>query len=611
LRNPNSVETCAKIPVPATANGCIYLRSVLKACALIALALAAAPAAENLTRTVPRAHATQVAGGVRVEGTAPTLPWPTGAQAAVGASGLGVVAASPSARPLPIASVAKVMTALLTLEQRPLRAGDQGPVLTITEQEVADYHDQFAKGGSTVPVEPGEQLTEYQALEALLLPSANNIALLLARWVGGSVPAFLAEMNARAKALGMTATTYTDPSGLDPATVSVPADLVRLGEQAMNDAVFARIVAEQQANIPVAGTISNVDKLLGRDGVIGIKTGNSDQAKAVFLGAATFQPSGGQPVLVFALVQGLGSLDACFAAAQQLIDAAKGALRVVTAVARGQVLGRYAAPWGAISAVVAGADVRMLVWPGTSVTTVLRAPDIRAPARVGSVVGAIDVSANGLATAVPARLAGGLAAPNLLWLVTRDVTISTLPPMALLNWLSLSLAIAAVLLALVALLRIELQGPNVGLRLVSRPAPDAWSVSETEPAEVTGSCVALLTNMGSSSGAAWDFRVTVTSPQGTFPVAASVVPPSDHAGATPDVVQVDPRSSVGLLVTIWLPLDIARAPGGDLRVAIDCGATRWPWGRATRLQSALAIPQGEVGGAVERWSYARNQGAGR
>jgi serine-type D-Ala-D-Ala carboxypeptidase (penicillin-binding protein 5/6) len=584
---------------------------VLKACALIALALAAAPAANNLTRTVPRAHVTQVAAGVRVEGSSPTLPWPAGAQAAVGASGLGVVAATPSARPLPIASVAKVMTALLTLERRPLRVGDQGPVLTITEEEVADYRDQVARGGSTVPVAVGEQLTEYQALEAVLLPSANNIAILLARWIGGSVPDFLTEMNARAKALGMTGTAYTDPSGLDPTTVSVPADLVRLGEQAMTDPVFAQIVGQQQATIPVAGTISNIDKLLGRDGVIGIKTGNSEQAKAVFLGAATFQPAGGQPILVFALVQGLESLEACFAAAQQLLDAAKSALRVVTLVARGQVVGRYASPWGAASEVVADADVRMLVWRGTTVTSVLRAPDLRAPARVGVVVGALDVSANGLATAVPARLAAGLAAPNLLWLVTRDVTISTLPPMALLTWLSLSLAIAAVLLALVALLRIELQGPNVGLRLVSRPAPGAWSVSESEPAELTGSCVALLTNMGSSSGAAWDFRVTVTSPQGTFPVAASVVPPSASTGTTPDVVQVEPRSSVGLLVTVWLPLDVARTPGGDLRVSIDCGATRWPWGRATRLQSALSIPQVEVGGAVERWSCARGRNAGK
>jgi D-alanyl-D-alanine carboxypeptidase (penicillin-binding protein 5/6) len=584
---------------------------VLKAWALIALALLAAPAADNLSRTVPRAHATQIATGVRVEGASPTLPWPEGVQAAVGASGLGVVAASPSARPLPIASVAKVMTALLTLEQRPMRLGDQGPVITVTDQEVADYREQVAMGGSTVPVVAGEQLTEYQALEALLLPSANNVALLLARWVGGSVPAFLAQMNARARALGMTRTTYTDPSGLDPTTVSVPEDQVRLGEQAMTDAVFAHIVGEQQAVIPVAGAISNVDKALARDGIVGVKTGNSEQARAVFLGAATFQPAGGQPIVVFALVQGMDSLDACFAAAQRLLDAVRSGLRVVTLVARGQVLGRYAAPWGAASAIVAGADLRVLLWPGTTVTTVLRAPDLGAPARVGAVVGGLDVSAGGRAMQVPARLAGALAAPDALWLLTRDAAVSTLPPMALLTWLALSLAVAAILLALAVLLRVELQGPNVGLRLVSGPAPDAWSVSDGEPAEVTGSCVALLTNMGSAAGAAWDFRVTVTGLHGPCPSVASVLPASGEASATPDVLQVEPRSSVGLRVTVWLPLDVARAPGGDLRVAVGCGATRWPWGRAARLQSALAIPQVQLAGAIERWNHARARRAGR
>jgi D-alanyl-D-alanine carboxypeptidase (penicillin-binding protein 5/6) len=579
---------------------------VLKACALIALAIVAAPGADNFTRAVPLAHATQVATGVQVVGSSPTLPWPQGAQAAVGATGLGVVADTPSDRPLPIASVAKVMTALLTLEQRPLRAGDQGPLLTITPQEVADYHDQVAKGGSVVPVAVGEQLTEYQALEALLLPSANNVAILLARWVGGSVPAFLTEMNARAKALGMTQTTYTDPSGLDPTTVSVPEDLVRLGERAMSDPVFARVVAEQQAVIPVAGTISNVNKALGRDGMIGIKTGNSDQAKSVFLGAAAFQPAGGQPILVFALVQGLDSLDACFAAAQRLMDAAKSALRVVTLVARGQVLGRYATAWGTGSSIVADADLRALVWPGTTVTAVLRAPDLRAPARTGTAAGALDVSASGLATALPARLAAGIAAPNALWLLTRDVAVSRLPPMALLTWLSLTLAIAAVLIALAALLRIELQGPNVGLRLVSGPAPGSWSVSDTEPPAVTGACVALLTNRGSASGAAWDFRVTIAGLPGTYHAVVSPIPaPGD--GMTADLVAVEPRSSVGLLVTLWLPLDAARMVGGDLQVTLDCGATRWPWGRAARLRSALPIPQMEVAGAVERWSYARSR----
>ena len=68
---------------------------------------------------------------------------------------------------------------------------------------------------SVVPVIVGEQLSELQALQALLLPSAKNIAAVLARWDAGSVARFVAHMNATARSLGMTRTRYTDPSGYD------------------------------------------------------------------------------------------------------------------------------------------------------------------------------------------------------------------------------------------------------------------------------------------------------------------------------------------------------------------------------------------------------------
>lgn len=75
-----------------------------------------------------------------------------------------------------------------------------------------------------VAVQAGEQLTERQLLEALLIPSGNNIAWRLAAQVAGGDTVFLAEMNAEARALGMNQTIYTDPSGFDPSTVSTAAD---------------------------------------------------------------------------------------------------------------------------------------------------------------------------------------------------------------------------------------------------------------------------------------------------------------------------------------------------------------------------------------------------
>src|SRR5207244_4496529 len=115
-----------------------------------------------------------------VPGTPPSLAWPGEGEAAVGIEAMDVLETSPAAKPLPTASVAKVMTALLTLEARPLSHGQAGPELTVTEEDVATYEEDLREGQSVVGVTVGELLTEYQALQALLLPSANNIATLLA-----------------------------------------------------------------------------------------------------------------------------------------------------------------------------------------------------------------------------------------------------------------------------------------------------------------------------------------------------------------------------------------------------------------------------------------------
>ena len=125
-------------------------------------------------------------------------------------------------------------------------------------------------------------MTERQALQALLLPSANNIAAVLARWDAGSAERFVARMNATARSLGMTHTRYTDPSGYDDATVSTAADQVRVVDRAMRLPVFASIVATPSATLPVAGTVHNTNTLLGRNGFVGVKTGSTDAAGGCF-----------------------------------------------------------------------------------------------------------------------------------------------------------------------------------------------------------------------------------------------------------------------------------------------------------------------------------------
>src|SRR5205807_10358551 len=137
----------------------------------------------------------------------------------------------------------------------PLRLGQDGPAITLTEADVADTDRRRGRKESIVPVAAGEQVTERQALQALLLPSANNIAAVLARWDAGSATRFVARMNATARPLGMTHTRYTDPSGYDNATVSTAADQVRIVDRAMRLPVFASTVAAPTASLPCAGLV--------------------------------------------------------------------------------------------------------------------------------------------------------------------------------------------------------------------------------------------------------------------------------------------------------------------------------------------------------------------
>ena len=211
----------------------------------------------------------------------PSTVWPASGQAAVQVGQLQVQA-GPNQHPAPIASVAKVMTAYLVLRDHPLAPGQDGPTITLTDADAADTDRRRRQQESVVPIAAGEQLTQRQALQALLLPSANNIAAILARWDGGSADRFVARMNATARSLGMTHTRYTDPSGYDDATVSTAADQVRIVDRAMRLPVFASIVATPSATLPVAGTVHNTNTLLGHDGFVGVKTGSTAAAGGCF-----------------------------------------------------------------------------------------------------------------------------------------------------------------------------------------------------------------------------------------------------------------------------------------------------------------------------------------
>jgi D-alanyl-D-alanine carboxypeptidase (penicillin-binding protein 5/6) len=268
-----------------------------------------------------------VAAGHRPNDTertdAPAARWPSQGQAAL-VLGNGRVAASPHQQPVPIASLAKVMTAYLTLERSRLSGAQDGFTITVSAAEARAEADDVTQGQSVVAVQAGEQLTERQLLEALLIPSGNNIASMLAARVAGSETRFLAEMNAEARALGMEHTIYTDPSGFDPSTASTAADQLRIFQRAMRFSVFRQIVSMASVTLPVAGTLTNYNPLIA-EGYAG-KTG-SDSAAEGCLAFFTHVTVGGRRLTAVGVVLGQGEgsdtselLAAAGGTAEQLLD---------------------------------------------------------------------------------------------------------------------------------------------------------------------------------------------------------------------------------------------------------------------------------------------------
>jgi serine-type D-Ala-D-Ala carboxypeptidase (penicillin-binding protein 5/6) len=181
---------------------------------------------------------------------------------------------------VPIASITKVMTALVVIQ-----AGDLGRKITVPSAVIGyvEAHDASSAG-----LQPGDTLTASQLLAGLLLPSGADAAYTLAEAYGPGLTAFVAKMNATARALGLTRTHFSNFDGLPYptgySTYSTPANLLRLGRIAMTRAVFRSVVDRRTYRI-AAGSghhayfWPNLNPLLGvYPGAIGIKTGYTPDA---------------------------------------------------------------------------------------------------------------------------------------------------------------------------------------------------------------------------------------------------------------------------------------------------------------------------------------------
>ncbi|WP_414079767.1 D-alanyl-D-alanine carboxypeptidase [Streptomyces sp. CL7] len=357
------------------------------------------------------------------EGGKPQIPWPDSGQAALDVDGIGTFGSSGEQKPVPIASVAKVMTAYVILRDHPLKSGAEGPKIPV---DALAEQQSDAGQESTVNVTEGDAISEREAIEAILIASANNVARLLARWDAGSEEAFVEKMNKAAEDLGMSDTTYTDPSGLNDTTVSTAVDQVKLARAAMEQPVFREVAAMMEYVDYKGEKHGNWNRLVGRDDVVGIKTGTTTSAlgnlsfaakKDVdgevhrIVGAVLRQPEGGEDNTILS-----GALDA----GHQLILAGQDALRAETILKKGAVVGYADDGLGGQTPVVVTEDVKAVGWAGLEVKLTFAGTELPHTAKAGTEVGTLTVGdgKNG-AVKVPVALKDDLVEPGFTDKLTR------------------------------------------------------------------------------------------------------------------------------------------------------------------------------------------------
>ncbi|MGV9337680.1 D-alanyl-D-alanine carboxypeptidase [Streptomyces sp. NPDC003688] len=357
------------------------------------------------------------------EGGKADIPWPAEGQAALDVQGIGTFGSSGSDKPVPTASVAKVMTAYLILHDHPLKSGEDGPKIKIDKTAESQSN---AGQESTVNVTAGDEITQREALEDILLASANNIARLVARWDAGSVDAFVAKMNTTAKGLGMSNTKYTDPSGLTDSTVSTARDQVKLAKAAMAYPAF-REVAAMMSYTDYKGTYhSNWNQLVGHNNVVGIKTGTTTSALGNLVFAAKKDVDGQTRLIIGAAMRQPPAksdnsiLTGVLNAGDALIRAAQGALKSATVLKKGTVVGYVDDGLGGRTPVEVTEDVKAIGWAGLKVKLSFAGGTVPHTAKAGTKVGTLTVGDGSAgAVQVPVALRDDLAEPGLGSKLTR------------------------------------------------------------------------------------------------------------------------------------------------------------------------------------------------
>ncbi|MFH8251303.1 D-alanyl-D-alanine carboxypeptidase family protein [Microbacterium sp. B2969] len=417
------VATTPYVAVPADLLARPPRRSPLRPGVLVPIAIIAALIGGYSATTLlwPLTAVTPTIEAVQVDSApapATTPAWPAQGSGAVAVAGFdGVVGSTADAAP--IASITKVVTALLVLESQPLAVGEQGPEYRFTAADRVKYWGYRSRGESALDVPVGGTLTEYQLLEGMLIGSANNYADRLASNLWPSDAVYASAANGWLAAHGLNGIAVVEPTGFDARNTASAASLIPLAERALANPVIAEIVAKSEVDLPGAGHVTSTNGLLADPGVIGVKTGSLDTFNLL---AAKNVTIGQTPVRLYAAVLGQPDDNGRIEATRALFTQLEAELQTEPSVTAGTTVGVIDTEWGEHVEVKTVGDASVVLWNGAAgtVSTDLSLGDHRDK---GDDVGTLNVKGPLDSSTVDVVLAGDIEPPSAWWRLTHPLEL--------------------------------------------------------------------------------------------------------------------------------------------------------------------------------------------
>ena len=318
--------------------------------------------------------------------------------------------------PIATASLAKMITVQVVLDKYPLKAGESGPTITMTNDDENRYWWAVNNGGSNARVVAGEQITERQLLEGILLVSANNMADSLAIWAFGSIDGYHQAARQWLNKNNLANTIVGgDASGFSSETKSTPTDLCKIMLLATKQPALVEILSANTATLPTGEVLQSTNRLLGQNGIFAGKTGYTDEAGRGLM-VASHQQIGNVQLTTAAVSLSNDSYDAAFDTTNQLVLTLVNDLQICS-ISKGEPIGEISSLWGSQTDLSVNHAVVIPYWSDQPPTIKLsinkQITDSLSP---NTIIGTLQIGTNYInvhATSgiEPARLAWRLATP--------------------------------------------------------------------------------------------------------------------------------------------------------------------------------------------------------